>query len=70
MLQMLWAIRAKIVFSWLFYLSVNIKNADHFNIISPVNELFAKKILEDTGEEVNIKFDKADVKWIEDNVRR
>ncbi|MBP9479732.1 MAG: prolyl oligopeptidase family serine peptidase [Sebaldella sp.] len=52
-----------------FY-SYKIKNADHFNIISPVNELIAKKILEDTGEEVNIKFDKADIKWIEDNVRR
>ena len=52
-----------------FY-SYVIKGADHFNIIVPVTKVIAKKILEDTGQEVNIKFDKEDISWIESNVVR
>ena len=47
-----------------------IKGADHFNIIVPVTNLIAKKILEDTGQEVNIKFGNEDISWIENNVVR
>ena len=52
-----------------FY-SYMIKGGDHFNIIVPVTNLIAKKILEDTGQEVNIKFDKADINWIESNIAK
>ncbi len=33
-----------------------IPKADHFNIIAPVTELIAQKILQDTGEQCNITF--------------
>lgn len=46
-----------------------IKGGDHFNIITPITELIAKKILSDTGETTNIKFDKADISEIEKSVK-
>ncbi len=41
-----------------------IKGADHFNIISPVTEMIAQKIVEDTAEKVNISFSERDIQEI------
>ncbi|WP_232326272.1 alpha/beta hydrolase family protein [Xenorhabdus hominickii] len=38
----------------------SIKNGDHFNIIRPVSNIIAEKILNDTDEKVNIEFNKND----------
>lgn len=38
-----------------------IPNADHFNIIAPVTEMIAQKILLDTGKDCNIAFSKDDI---------
>lgn len=35
--------------------------ADHFNILAPLNRLIAQKILQDTGETCNIRFDEREV---------
>jgi acetyl esterase/lipase len=40
---------------------VEVRNADHFNILAPVNELIAREILGDTGERCSLKLDAADV---------
>lgn len=38
-----------------------IKNGDHFNIIAPLTEVIAKKILADVGPETNIRFSDHDI---------
>lgn len=38
------------------FVAVKIDGGDHFNIIAPVTEMIAQKILKDTGEECNITF--------------
>lgn len=45
-----------------------IANADHFNIITPVTEMIAQKILKDTGEKCNITFSEEDIQHIVDSV--
>ena len=40
---------------------IEIKNADHFAILAPTNELIAKKILQDNGEVSDISFSKDEV---------
>lgn len=45
-----------------------IKEADHFNIITPVTQMIAQKILADTGAKSNIDFSSEDIKFIEQNV--
>ncbi len=47
-----------------------LRGGDHFNIISPVTEAIAEKILADGGEKTNITFDKADISRIEKNIGR
>ncbi|GKX62714.1 alpha/beta hydrolase family protein [Pragia fontium] len=47
-----------------------IDGADHFNIISPVTELIAHKILRDTDEKVNISFSKEDIENIRNDIFR
>ncbi|MDR0217641.1 MAG: prolyl oligopeptidase family serine peptidase [Enterobacteriaceae bacterium] len=46
----------------------SIKNGDHFNIISPLTDLIAEKILHDTGEKVNIEFNEQDFLNIQHNL--
>ncbi len=38
-----------------------VKNADHFNVLAPTNELLAQKILQDTGDKSNITFSTEEV---------
>lgn len=45
-----------------------IKQADHFNIITPVTQMIAQKILADTGTQSNIDFSSEDIKLIEQNI--
>ncbi len=40
---------------------VEVRKADHFNILAPVNELIAQAILRDTGERCSVKLEAADV---------
>lgn len=47
-----------------------IDGADHFNIVHPVTQLVAKKILQDTAEKTNIQFTKEDIQWIKSNVSK
>ena len=47
-----------------------IKGGDHFNIIYPIVQLIAKKILADTGEKSNIEFTKEDIAWIQNNIKK
>lgn len=47
-----------------------IPDADHFNIIAPVTEMIAQKILLDTGKECNITFSEADMAQISRNIQR
>lgn len=53
-----------------FY-AYEIKNGgNHFNILYPTTKLIAKKILADSEEEVNIRFTREDIQWIERNIRK
>lgn len=45
-----------------------IKGANHFNIISPVTELIAQKILNDSEEKVNIFFTDDEIRAIKANI--
>ncbi|AYN29071.1 aminopeptidase [Buttiauxella sp. 3AFRM03] len=45
-----------------------INGGDHFNIITPVSETIAKKILSDTDSKTSISFDATDIKSIESNI--
>jgi fermentation-respiration switch protein FrsA (DUF1100 family) len=47
----------------------DIKNGDHFNIITPVTKIIAEKILNDTGDKVNITFTKEDISKIENSLK-
>ncbi|MCW2473242.1 MULTISPECIES: S9 family peptidase [unclassified Symbiopectobacterium] len=47
-----------------------IEGADHFNIISPVTEMIAQKIVKDTGEKVNISFSADDINRIKREISR
>jgi acetyl esterase/lipase len=40
---------------------IEVRNADHFTILAPVNELIAQAILRDTGERCSLKLEAADV---------
>jgi acetyl esterase/lipase len=40
---------------------IELKGMDHFNILAPVNEIIANKILQDTGEVSNIFFSKDEI---------
>jgi alpha/beta superfamily hydrolase len=40
---------------------IEVKGADHFNILAPVNRMLAQKILADTGEQCNIQIANEDV---------
>ena len=46
----------------------SIRGGDHFNIITPVTQMIAEKILNDTGEKTNIDFSKEDIKKIEGGI--
>lgn len=48
--------------------SYQIKNGNHFSIITPVTELIVEKILNDTGEVTNIQFDNNDIDQIENAI--
>lgn len=45
-----------------------IAGGDHFTIITPVTEMIAKKILQDTGDKVNISFSSDDIRTIENGL--
>ncbi|CAI9398014.1 MULTISPECIES: alpha/beta hydrolase family protein [Citrobacter] len=47
-----------------------IPQADHFNIIAPVTEMIAQKILQDTGKDCNISFSEDDIAQIASRVAR
>jgi hypothetical protein len=40
---------------------IEAKNTDHFGILAPINEVIAKKILQDTAAKSNISVSEADV---------
>lgn len=46
----------------------SINDGDHFNIITPVTQLIAEKILNDTNKNVNIDFSEEDIAWIINNI--
>lgn len=45
-----------------------LNGGDHFNIITPVTDAIAQKILADTGETTNITFSETDIKNIENSI--
>lgn len=59
------AVKAKVPFY-----SYRIPNSDHFNIILPATRLIAQKILQDTGNTVNIRFNSHDIERISQEAAR